>query len=293
MLFDDMLKLKELMKMSNNYPIPYISYSQINTYLRCPQDFWLTYLSGGFTPSSNKYTELGSLLHEIFENQGRQLISESQYTKQQAIKLFNQKFFKIDKAHFTDKEDWLKMYHKGIQAIENYYSIYSDDKPLFVEKKFFGEIAEGLPPAKSFIDRIDGDESDPSTWIITDYKTGSSAKSKEYLRTDIQLGFYASQVFAKYGAYPKALQFFHPVPNKFQTAIHQGNGVYKFKNQRNPVVEFSVADTIMTIREVVRKIVIEQDFHKSPESFKCKLCSHYQDGTCKPFDKVQQGWADI
>jgi CRISPR/Cas system-associated exonuclease Cas4 (RecB family) len=291
MLFDDTLN----MSLAKLYPIPYISYSQINTYMSCPYQFYLTYMTGKFTPSANKYTELGSLLHEIFENQGRQLISnaEKPYTKEQAIKLFNNKYFKIDKAHFADKDDWLKMYQKGIEAIENYYSVYSDDSPLFVEKKFHGEIAEGLPPAKSFIDRIDGDENDPSTWIVTDYKTGSSPKSKEYLRTDIQLGFYASQIFAQYGAYPKAVQFFHPVPNKFQTAIHQGDGVYKFKNQRSPVVEFSVADTIMTIREVVRKIVLEKNFKKVPDSFGCKLCSHYQNGTCKPFTKQQEGWASI
>jgi CRISPR/Cas system-associated exonuclease Cas4 (RecB family) len=275
------------------YALPYISYTQINTYLKCPHEFWLTYYSGDFTPISNKYTELGSLLHEIFEEQGRQLIAGKPMPEKEAIRIFNKKYFQIDKKYFNDKEDWLKMYKKGAEAIKNYFEVYRNSPPLFVERKFFGEIAEGLPPAKSFIDRIDGDPNDPSSWIITDYKTGASPKSKEYLKNDIQLGFYASQVFAEFGVYPKALQFFHPVPNKFQTAIHIGDGVYRFTNQREPVVEFSVSDTIMTIREVVRRIVEEQDFHKVPDSYQCKQCSHYQSGACKPFDSSQLGWLNV
>lgn len=275
------------------YPLPYISYTQINTYLKCPYEFWLTYCSGDYTPINNKYTELGSLLHEIFEVQGKRLMENSYMDLKEAVRMFNNRFFKIDKSYFDSKDDWLKMYRRGAEAIKNYFDVYSSTSPLFVERQFLGEIAENLPPAKSFIDRIDGDPDDPSTWIITDYKTGASAKSKDYLKTDIQLGFYASQIFAEFGVYPKALQFFHPVPNKFQTAVHIGNGVYRFTNQRPPVVEFSVSDTIMTIREVVRKIIEEQDFHRVPDPYACKLCSHYQNGLCKPFNNTQIGWVDV
>lgn len=275
------------------YLLPYISYTQINTYLKCPYEFWLTYLSGESISTSNKYTEVGSLLHEIFEAQGKRLIEGSKMEQREAIRLFNNKYFRIDRSYFADKDDWIKMYKRGIDAIYNFFDTYHSSSPLFVERLFFGEIAEGLPPAKSYIDRIDGDPNDPSTWIITDYKTGASVKSKDYLKNDIQLGFYAAQMFAEFGVYPKALQFYHPIPNKFQTAIHIGDGVYRFVNQREPVVEFSVSDTIMTVREVVQKIVEEQDFHKVPDPYLCKLCSHYQNGLCKPFGSTQIGWADV
>lgn len=287
--------------LDKRYPIPYFSYSQLNTFITCPESFRLTYLTGKFEPMGNKYTELGGVLHDLFERQGRQLIAEGDpFTKGQAIKQFNQDFLKVGKDHkdyFKDKEDFIKMYQKGITAIENYYEIYSDEKPLFVEKKFLGKVADGLPPAKSFIDRIDGsDPSDASTWILSDYKTGSSPKEKGYLRTDFQLGLYVAQVFAQFGAYPKAVQFVHPVPQKTQTAVHQGNGVYRFKNQRSPVVEFSVSDTIIKIRNTIVDIVeaIENgSFSLKPDSFGCKMCFFYQAGTCQPFDKRQEGWANI
>ena len=287
--------------LDKRYFIPYFSYSQLNTFITCPESFRQTYLSGKFEPKGNKYTALGSALHDIFERQGRQLIAEGDpFTKGQAIKKFNQDFLKVGKEnseYFEDKEDFIKMYQKGITAIENYYEMYEDTKPLFVEKKFLGKVAEGLPPAKSFIDRIDGeDPQDASTWIITDYKTGSSPKSKEYLKEDFQMGLYVAQVFAQYGAYPKAVQFVHPVPQKTQTAVHQGDGVYKFKNQRAPVVEFSVADTLILIRNTIADIIEAKEtgnFALKPDSWSCKNCFHFQAGTCKPFNKAQQGWASI
>jgi RecB family exonuclease len=287
--------------LEKRYPIPYFSYSQLNTFRTCPESFRLTYMTGKFESRGNKYTELGGVLHDLFERQGKQLIAEGDpFTKGQAIKQFNKDFVKVGKEksqYFTDKDDFIKMYQKGITAIENYYELYSDSVPLYVEKKFMGKVADGLPPAKSFIDRIDGeDPSDASTWILSDYKTGGSPKDKAYLRQDFQLGLYVAQVFAQYGAYPKAVQFVHPVPAKTQTAVHQGDGVYKFKNQRKPIVEFNVADTLVEIRETIADIVQAKEtgkFPLKPDSFGCKMCFFYQDGTCQPFDKREQGWANI
>lgn len=297
-MFDDTIN----MELGKLYPIPYFSYSQLNSYLQCPHNFYLTYLAGERQRKGNKYTELGSILHDIFERQGKNLIFESDpLTKGQALKLFNKSFMALKddektKAYFTDKEDFIKLYQKGVTAIENYYEIYETAKPLYVERQFKKSIAEGLPPARSYIDRIDGEADDASTWIVSDYKTGGSPKSKEYLRTDFQLALYSAQIFAEFGAYPKAVQFVHPVPQKTQTAIHQGDGVYKFKNQRDPVVEFSVSDTIILIRNVIADIVRaiqNNDFPLKVDSWNCKMCFHYMDGTCKPFDKSQQGWANL
>jgi RecB family exonuclease len=298
-MFDETIK----MGLAQKYPIPYFSYSQLNTYLSCPHTYRLTYLSGNFERRGNKYTELGSILHDIFERQGKSLIFESteKYTLGKAKKDFNKTYMALKedertKAYFDDKEDFIKLYNKGIKALENYFEMYSEATPLYVERQFKKPIAEGLPPAKSFIDRIDGDKDDPSSWVVTDYKTGGSPKSKQYLNNDFQLALYASQIFAEFGAYPQAVQFVHPVPAKTQTAVHQGNGVYKFSNQRKPVVEFSVADTIIKITDTLAQIVkaIEEDnFPLVTDSWNCKMCFFYQDGTCKPFDEAQQGWANI
>lgn len=282
--------------MTELYPLPRTSYSQLNSFINCPWTFYLTYMTGDFTRTGNKYTELGSLLHSVFERQAKQLKAKKPFSKSEALKMYNLGYFRIDKVHFDDKEDWQKLYKKGVLAIENFYSVYENDVPLFIEKEFCETIGDGIPPVKAFIDRIDGDPEDPSTWIITDYKTGSSPKAKDYLREDLQMGLYIAQIYTRFGAYPKAVQFFHPVPNKFQTAIHEGDGVYKFTGQRAPVVEISLAQTLVDARAVVAEIakcVETGHWEKKIDKWSCKMCFHFQSGKCKPFEGQQGGWGAI
>lgn len=276
------------------YPLPRASYSQLNCFLNCPHEFFLNYMQGYREREGNKYTELGSLLHAIFEKQGKQLIAEKPMTHKDALMEYNKGFMAIDRKHFSDKEDFKAMYKKGTVAIENYWFEFGDKKPLYLEKEFIETIGEGIPLIKGFVDRIDGDPEDASSWTITDYKTGSNPKSKDYLRKDFQLAIYAMQVKAKYGAYPRALRFYHPVPDKFQLALHQGDGVYKFTNQRNPVVEFSVADKLIVIRGIIHEIaecVRSGNWEKKIDSWGCKNCFKFNE--CKPFNEIQQGWSGI
>ena len=257
-------------EMIDRYPMPYFSFSQLNSYLQCPETYRLTYLTDERIRRGNKYTELGSILHSVFERQGKNLAIDSEpFSKGEAIKMFNKNFMALKdkdktRVYFEDKDDFVKLYQKGIKAINNYYEMYENEKPIFVERQFKKSIAEGLPPARSYVDRIDGDPQDPSSWVITDYKTGGSPKSKQYLRDDFQLALYSCQLYTEFGAYPKAVQFVHPVPQKTQTAIHQGEGFYKFTGQRTPVVEFNVADTIIFIRDTIADIVRAIDENDFP-----------------------------
>lgn len=286
----------ELDRAKELYPLPRSSYSQLSSFLSCPHTFYLSYMTGNFKRNGNKYTELGSLLHDLFERQGKQLISnpEKPFTLEEAFKIYNKKFQLIDKKHFDDKQDFIKLYQKGSEALRNYFEVYEDNVPLFVEKQFVTEIGEGIPPIKGFVDRIDGDANDVETWVLTDYKTGSQPKSKEYLRNDFQLGIYVAQIYALYGKFPKAVEFYHPVPDKTQTAVHLGEGVYEFLGQRAPVVQFSLQETILDVQAVVLEIakcVESGKWIKKIDGFGCKNCFHFDE--CKPFNKVQQGWANV
>jgi CRISPR/Cas system-associated exonuclease Cas4 (RecB family) len=289
-----MYELQEMMLLAEEYPLPTLSYSQINAYQDCPHAYYLAYVAKGERQNGNKYTELGGVLHEVFEAQGKSLIfGDNPLEIGKALKMFNQLYMKIEHKHFVDKEDFIAMYQKGVQAIHNYYAKYGDITPTFVEKTFKQRIAEGLPPLKGIIDRIEGEPLDASTWVLSDYKTGSNPKSKDYLRNDLQMGIYCSLVFAETGQYPRAVQFIHPVPDKVQTAIHLGDGVYEFQNQRDPVVRFSVAETIMEVRRVVASIVTDLKagkFNKVPEPWNCKMCWHFE--RCQPFLK-NTGWESV
>ncbi|AGE60805.1 CRISPR/Cas system associated protein [Bacillus phage Eoghan] len=280
--------------MRNDYPLKRASYSQLNTFMSCPHEFYLTYIAGQRS-EGNKYTVAGSNLHEIFEAHSRAQQNGKELTRKDLLTMYNKAFKQYDKKMFNDKEDLLKMYEKGVSAIDHFLDTYShEEAPCFIEREFIADIGEGIPLMKSFVDRIDGDKDDPSTWIVTDYKTGSNPKSKKYLSDDLQLGLYIAQIHSEFGSYPKAVQFYHPVIDKFQTAIHKGDGVYRFTNQRDPVVEFSVSDILVRTRLVVDEIVkaVEtNNFPKKIDAFKCKFCFKFQDGSCKPFE--QTGWGAL
>lgn len=268
------------------YPKKYISYSQLSSYEGCPHTYFRTYILG--IRKGNKYTALGSVIHEVFELQGKQLIAGKPWLIGDLLKKFNKMYFdkeKVPTEYFENKEDYIKMYKKGCEAIRNFYEFYKDQKPTFIEKKFETKLVDDIPPVLGYIDRIDGDPSDASTWIVTDYKSGSSVKSKEFLNTDIQLAIYAQAIYKQHGAYPAAVQYFHPVISKWQKAIHQGGGHYKYTNQRAPVCEFNVTDAMIKARQIVVDIcesVRTDTWNKYTDGWSCKMCFHYKE--CKPFE---------
>jgi len=206
---------------------------------------------------------------------------------------FNRQYFNkevVPHKYFADKDDYIAMYDKGVTALTNYLDHYRDKPPLYVELKFETYLADDLPKVLGYIDRIDGEEGNPAEWIVTDYKSGSNPKSKDFLRTDTQLATYALAIKKLYGEFPRVVQYFHPVPNKWQIAVHKGDGLYEYTNQRSPVVSFSAYDAPEKHREVLERIVQAMEtnyFGKTVEYRQCSFCFHKE--RCKPFSEAT-GW---
>lgn len=278
-----------------NYPKQYISYSQLSSFIDCPHSFYETYILGH--RSGNKFTSLGSAIHSVAETQGKQLIAKHPYEDGRYLQMFNEIYFdneKVPKKYFADKEDYVAMYKKGIAAIENYLEEYRESKPLFVEKKFKQVLIKGTPPCLGFIDRIDGELDDPASWMITDYKSGSNPKSKQFLNEDFQLAIYAQAIYKEYGHFPAFLRYYHPVINKFQTAIHLGSGVYEYdyKGQRSPKARFAVPAMMFKVQETIQAISVahaKQEWTKKVDKFGCKNCFHFEN--CSPFSSG--GWDNL
>jgi RecB family exonuclease len=232
----------------------------------------------------------------VFELQGKSLQSDLEGVNY--MKMYNQLFFdneKVPKKYFDSKEQYIEMYKQGVTAIENYLAEYHSSKPLFVEKKFKQVLIEGTPPALGYIDRIDGDLEEPWNWVITDYKSGKNPKSKQFLNEDFQLAIYAQALHEETGFYPAFLRYFHPVPNKFQTAIHLGDGLYEYdyKGQRSPKARFFIPEKMTQVKETVEAISLAykwDDFTKKADKFGCKNCFHVE--TCKPFGDGT-GWNSL
>jgi len=278
------------------YPLSYYSYSQLSSFLDCPQTWHQTYVLKN--RSGNRYTALGSQLHTVFEYQGKHLLDESEITEKEYMRMYNQLFFdneKVPKKYFDSKEQYIESYKQGVVAIENYLAEYHSSKPLFVEKKFKQVLIEGTPPALGYIDRIDGDLEEPWNWVITDYKSGKNPKSKQFLNEDFQLAIYAQAIYKEFGHFPAFLRYYHPVIAKFQTAVHLGSGVYEYdyKGQRSPKARFSVSEMMFKVQETVQAISVahaKKEWPKKADKFGCKFCFHLE--TCKPFGDGT-GWNSL
>lgn len=267
------------------YPLPYCSYSQLSSFLECAQTWYQTYVLKN--RSGNRFTALGSQLHTVFEVQGKSLRAN---LRRNCIQDFNQLYFnneKVPKKYFDSKEQYIEMYKQGVTAIENYLQEYANSKPLFVEKKFKQILIGRTPPALGYIDRIDGDIEEPWNWVVTDYKSGKNPKSKQFLNEDFQLAMYAQAIYKEYGHYPAFLRYYHPVIDKFQTAVHLGDGVYEYdyKGQRSPKARFTVPSMMLKVENTVEAISLayaNNDFPKKTDRFSCQRCFHFE--TCKPFE---------
>ncbi|EJV59321.1 RecB family exonuclease [Bacillus mycoides] len=281
------------------YPLSYISYSQLSSFIDCPYTWYSTYILK--QRSGNKYTSLGSAIHSVCEVQGKRLQADPPEAADsgQYFQYFNKIYFdnlENPKQFYDSKEDYVAMYKKGITAIENFLAEYQTSKPLFVEKKFKQVLTEGTPPALGFIDRIDGDLDRPWEFVVTDYKSGSNPKSKAFLNTDFQLAIYAQALYEEYDFYPAKLQYYHPVIDKFQTAVRideDGTYEYDYKGQRVPKARFYVPEKMALVKETVDRISSAykyDEFYKKADKFGCRNCFHLE--TCKPFGDGT-GWNSL
>jgi RecB family exonuclease len=245
--------------MFEKYPKKYMSYSQIDAYLRCPYCFKVKYVDGLATEDT-KYLVFGRLIHSLFENYGD--------NKPMMEEVFHHRIIE-ESAIFEDREDAMKFYQKGKDAIKNYHD--SDIPKMQVvakEKMFNVNLISGLPNLFGFIDLVYGNPDIPETWNIVDYKTSASVKPKASLSTDLQMPIYALVMHKKHGAFPSSIEYFYPVINKRQRAIHIGEGVYEYQNQREPVVRFNAFDALPVIQQVYEDIM-EEKFDDRAMHFFC------------------------
>lgn len=241
------------------YPKRFMSYSQIDQYLRCPFCFKVKYVDGAEQEDS-KYMSFGRIIHDVFEN----------YTgnEQMMREVFKDRL--IAESHlYDDKEDAMKFYQKGVDAITHYTA--SDLYHLEAvgrEIRFNAKLVPDTPSIIGFIDFIYGNPDDAGTWNIVDYKTSASTKPKDALRTDLQMPIYALAIHHKHGKFPNSIEYYYPVINKRQRAIHLGDGIYQYQNQREPVVHFNAYDALPIIKQV-HDDVLDEKFDDRAMHFFC------------------------
>ena len=281
-----------------SYPFPYFSYSQLSSFQKCPHSFYLTYVKGLRT--TNKYVEVGSLLHSIFEKHQNMTFKQNRkYDVVDAYDEFTEQFKTVDQSLFGNEEDYDNMYKKGLKALQHYFESWTQRnfEMISTEKKLLVKINDELPNFYCVIDTIEVTNQKEIT--ITDYKTGSKEKTKNYLQNDLQLPLYALAIKKSLGIFPHKVRFYHPVPNVEQIAHHIGDGVYQFQTPRKPYPTFSVKKTLATVETVIKQIrdaYTSGLFKKYEEDYyQCKFCFHFEECQVnKPLPKgLAGGWKEV
>ena len=217
------------------------SYSQLNTFKTCPQQYKIIYIDGVRKKHVSIEAFMGQLVHGVLEwlynreNMKKPYITFDQlcqtYDDQWSMK-WHQNIFIADARKNSDY-----YYSIGKRCLSNYYSLYGPtfDQPVKdteLELKFsIGDYA-----FRGVIDRLDNPE--PGKWIVHDYKTSKHPKSERQAINDIQLALYHIAVEQNYGQVNDISLKWHFLRIGSEvTVIHTRNQLEKLRNKLIGMVE--------------------------------------------------------
>ncbi len=167
------------------------SYSQINTYNSCPEQYKLSYIDRIRKADESVEAFMGNRVHEVLE---------------WVFKERKSKFTTFDKLTAKYDELWLNAWHDkiyiadprvntdhlytiGLRCLGNFCTTYGPlfDAPVYATELKLEFEVEGYK-FRGILDRVD--KTLDEELIITDYKTSKRAKGERAAKSDMQLGLY-------------------------------------------------------------------------------------------------------
>ncbi len=177
----------------------HISYSQLKTYLTCPQKYEFQYVRGipwEFVP---EYFPFGRAIHETAKAFYRTLKETGQRLSLQDLtehfKGCWDKETQGDNIRYKEKQTRDSLRDKGIQLVKVFYENVSPQRIIGVEVPFsvdlvLEETGEVLPcKLTGIFDLIESDEED--TLVIVELKTSSKRFSDDQIDLDLQGTLYS------------------------------------------------------------------------------------------------------
>ena len=178
------------------------SYSQLNTFKTCPQQYKIIYLDGIRKEHESIEAFMGKRVHGVME---------WLYSKENREK----PYITFDRLCQTYDEQWLAHWHEkiyiadtrnntdfyyavGKRCLSNYYGRYGPTFDQMVEDTEVElTFSIGEHTFRGIIDRLDHPK--PGKWIVHDYKTSKRPKTERQAMNDIQLALYQIAVEQNYG----------------------------------------------------------------------------------------------
>lgn len=185
---------------SDKLPRGYLSASQIQKYLTCPEDYRLTYIEGRkFKPNSKMIR--GSSVHKMVEKslimlKGRGVAPMPEEVLDSSRGIVTSVLESQEPGEEIDIEEVIDSSQKSFQAWykERMHSVV----PIAVEQQVLASV--GGVPAKGFIDYIDGSGGSPT---VVDLKVGNKKRDP---CNSLQLGLYSLMTGIPSVAYDTILQ---------------------------------------------------------------------------------------
>ena len=217
------------------------SYSQLNTFKTCPQQYKIIYMDGIHKEHESIEAFMGKLVHGVLEwLYNRENMEKPYITFDRLCQAYDDQWkaawhHHIYIADFRKKTDFY--YSIGKRCLSNYYSRYG---PTFNQRVEGTEVklkfSIGEYTFRGVIDRLDHPE--PGKWVVHDYKTSKHPKSERQAMNDIQLALYHIAVEQNYGQVNDISLTWHFLRIGSEvTVLHTRDQLNKLRNKLIQMVE--------------------------------------------------------
>ena len=249
------------------------SYSQINTFNTCPQQYKIIYLNGIRKEHESIEAFIGKRVHETLEwlyTEGKK--DKSYITFDSLCQVYDNRWSEkwhqniYIRDYYKKAEDY---YYIGKQCLSNYCIRYG---PNFNQSVKSTEIAlefniEGFT-FRGVIDRLDQPES--RKWMIHDYKTSKHIKSKRQALNDIQLALYQIAIEQNYESVDEISLTWHFLRSGNEvTIIHDREHLKKIEKK-----------IVKNIEKIIKLMDDENNFLPN-ENLLCDWCYYWEECSAK------------
>ena len=235
--------------------IKHLSVSQINTYLRCPLQYYFSYIREIKNPPKAAMM-LGSSVHKALEYNYKQKIKSGKDLKPaDVMECYDEEFNKrgLDVEWKEEKEKKEVFKDQGLRLLEKYQiEVAPTIQPLMVEQKYEIQL-EGLGKTfMGFLDLVD------TKFVITDHKTTARTPSDISADHNLQLIGYSMLYRAE---------------NKEQEAKSRIHYLIKTKEPKIMAIDKKVTkkeiDRFLRTVSSVAKAISDENFYPNPHNFMC------------------------
>lgn len=243
-------------------PKSYLSVSQINSYLRCPAQYYFSYVRGIKMPPTKALT-VGKVVHSAIEQNYKQKMESGvdlpiEVVRDIAAEEFNKQ------VQFTDwgDDDPGKVKDETIRMVELYHTeVAPGITPVAVELRVEVEFENVDYSLLGFIDLIDQDG------FIRDTKTASRTPSDDEAAKSLQLTAYTLAYQCRYGCDPAGVKLDYLVNTKTPKYIQ----LQASRTQQD-------VDRFLRLIGKVAGAISAGHFYPNPTSFLCseKNCQYWQ-----------------